>query len=40
MDFLINFFACMYSLRNDMHSCMICFLKNKINMVERGTQKC
>ena len=39
MDFLINFFACMYSLRSDMYSCMICFLKNKINTLKRDTQK-
>ena len=29
----------MYSLRSDMYSCMICFFKNKINTVKRGTQK-
>ena len=25
--FLIKFFACIYSLRNDMYNCMFCFFK-------------
>ena len=29
----------MCSLRNDMYNCMICFLKNKINMVKKYAQK-
>jgi len=34
---ILKFFC---SLRSDMYSCMICYIKNKIDTVKEGTQKC
>ena len=36
-----KFLTCMYSLRNNMYNCMICFFfKNKFYVEKTGTQKC